>query len=110
MRHKDDLEFSELLNRLGVNQATDVDMARLKLCEISVSSSSLYDINAPHFFAGNFFMHSLNDSLISKMATEKVIISSFTSVVSPKLTRDRQENAIRTLPMIQIKLQTFTVP
>ena len=43
-------------------------------------------------------MHSFNDSLISMMATEKVIISSFTSVVSPKLTRDRQENAIRTQP------------
>ncbi|KAH3892027.1 hypothetical protein DPMN_016138 [Dreissena polymorpha] len=97
MRQKDDLEFSELLNRLRVNQATDVDMARLKLCEISVCSP-LYDINAPHLFAKNFLMHSFNDSLISKMATEKVIISSFTSVVSPKLTRDKQENATRTLP------------
>ncbi|KAH3711039.1 hypothetical protein DPMN_070538 [Dreissena polymorpha] len=97
MRQKDDLEFSKLLNRLRVNQATDVDMARGKLCEISVSSP-LYDINSPHLFAENFFMHSFNDSLISKRQQKKVIISSFTSVVFPKLTRDRQENAIRTLP------------
>lgn len=43
-------------------------------------------------------MHAFNDSIINSMDTEKVTIPCFDSVVSPKLSKEKQKEALKRLP------------
>ena len=97
MRQKDDLEFAELLNRLRTNSLTDKDKARLKQCEVK-STDDNYDKNAPHLFAENYFMHVFNDEIIRNIATEKVEIPCNDTLISPKLSKQNQEDALKKIP------------
>ena len=48
MRQKDDIEFTELLNRLRHNSLTESDKEKIKACEI-LKDSIDYPLSAPHF-------------------------------------------------------------
>ena len=94
MRQKNDLEFAQLLNRLRHNELTEADKLKLKTCE-TISTADDHWLNAPHLFAENHFMHLFNHSIISSMHAEKVIVPCHDSVVSPKLSKDKQDAKIK---------------
>ncbi|XP_060573123.1 uncharacterized protein LOC132731041 [Ruditapes philippinarum] len=97
MRQKDDLPFADLLNRLRINSLTTEDKMVLKGCEVE-SSAKNYQVNSPHLFAENYYMHIFNDTLLNSSNNQKVSILCHDSVVSPKLSKDKQEEAIKRLP------------
>ena len=97
MRQKDDIAFAHLLNRLRLNALTPEDICTLKQCEVTPECEH-YHLSAPHLFAENYFMHLFNDFVINNMNTEKVIIECHDSVVSPKLTQEKQKETICNLP------------
>ena len=97
MRQKDDKEFAEMLNRLRVDALTNEDKMKLEKCKVSKDQDN-YLVNAPHLFAENYFMHLFNESMISSLDTEKVIIPSHDSVISPSLSKEKQERAVASLP------------
>ena len=97
MRQKDDMEFAELLNRLRQNSLTDEDWVKLRKCE-KKNCDPDYQLNAPHLFAENYFMHIFNETIINSMQSEKHTIPCHDSVVSPKLSKQKQDDSIRKLP------------
>ena len=97
MRQKDDVKFAQLLNRLRTNSLSLDDRKILKQCEIDPSAEN-YQLKSPHLFAENYFMHIFNDSIINSSNTLKVEIKCNDTVVSPKLSKDKQSEAIRKLP------------
>ena len=97
MRQKDDMEFAELLNRLRLNLLTKEDKEKLRTCSIEKCSPG-YQLDAPHLFAENYFMHIFNESVINTMHTEKVIIPCHDSLVSPKMSKQKQDEAVKKLP------------
>jgi hypothetical protein len=105
MRQKDDLEFAELLNRLRVNELTAEDKTRLKQCEITINDNE-YQKHAPHLFAENYFMHVFNDEIIRNMMTEKVVIPCLDTYVSPKLSKDKIDFALKNLKNVTDPNQT----
>ncbi|XP_053391621.1 uncharacterized protein LOC128554361 [Mercenaria mercenaria] len=97
MRQKDDLKFAELLNRLRSNCLTDDDKVVLKQCEINTDAQN-YQKDSPHLFAENYYMHIFNEKIIDSLNTEKVLIPCHDSVVFPKLSNEKQKEAIQRLP------------
>ena len=95
MRQKDELEFSELLNRLRLNTLTDDDKASLKQCEVCKTDSE-YDKSAPHLFAENYFMRIFNDEIIGNMMTEKVEIKCIDTYISPNVSKEKIDYALKT--------------
>lgn len=97
MRQKDDLEFADLLNRLRKNSLTQNDKKKLDMHVIKPDDAE-YFLNAPHLFAENYFMHCFNENIINNLDTERVTISCHDSLVAPKLSMVKQEEAINKLP------------
>ncbi|MCG7875518.1 MAG: AAA family ATPase [Candidatus Thiodiazotropha endolucinida] len=105
MRQKDDLEFAEMLNRLRINALTPEDKTRFKQCEVSTNDIE-YQKNAPHLFAENYFMHVFNDEIIRNMGTEKVEIPCMDTYVSPKLSKEKIDSALKNLKNVTDSNQT----
>lgn len=96
MRQKVDLEFAELLNRLRKNSLTEADKLKLHECKIDTDLNE-HNLNVPHLFAEKYFMHRFNDKIISRMQSETVTIPCHDTVVTPKLSKDKQNEAIKKL-------------
>ena len=84
MRQKDDIEFTELLNRLRHNSLTESDKENIKSCEISKESLD-YPLNAPHLFAENKFMRAFDNQIINNLNTEKVTVTYHDTILSPSM-------------------------
>ncbi|XP_053400561.1 multidrug resistance-associated protein 1-like [Mercenaria mercenaria] len=95
MRQKDDLEFSELLNRLRINKLTKSDLAVLK--SRITDTNSLNDPNkALHLFTENKRVDAFNTLLIEKLDSVKADIKADTSVISPaNISQDSKANLIK---------------
>lgn len=93
MRQKDDQKFANLLNRLRVNTLTQSDRDELNKCKVTADMQT-YQLNAPHLFAENYFMHIFNDAVIDRMNTEKVAIPCHDIVLSPKLSMVNTEDGL----------------
>ena len=91
MRPQDDLEFTELLNRLRHNNLTEADMQIIKSCQISKECAN-YPKSAPHLFAENKFMHAFNDEIIHALKTEKVTVSCQDVILSPSMSYTDQKS------------------
>ena len=97
MRQKDDIEFTELLNRLRHNSMTEFDKEKIKACEIFKESVD-YPISAPHLFAENKFMSIFNEQILNNLNTEKVTVPCHDTVVSPSMKLTDQMKLISRLP------------
>ncbi|XP_053405183.1 uncharacterized protein LOC128558914 [Mercenaria mercenaria] len=97
MRQKDDISFAELLNRLRHNALTDVDRAELKKREVKQYSEQ-HPLHAPHIFAESTFMNLHNQEIIRRKQTQHITVNSLDVVMSPKLSKDKQERTLRSLP------------
>lgn len=69
----------------------------MKQCEVK-STDDNYQKNAPHLFAENYFMHNFNDEIIRNNTTEKVAIPCNDTLISPKLSKQKQYDAVKKLP------------
>ena len=90
MRQRDDLHFADLLNRLRVNELTEID--RLEIYQHMVSpADSRYQKNVPHLFMENKFVDDFNDEIIEQLSGPKTTIQSHDTVVAdlPKSTKER---------------------
>ena len=90
MRQRDDLHFADLLNRLRVNELTEID--RLEIYQHMVSpADSRYQKNVPHLFMENKFVDDFNDEIIKQLSGPKTTIQSHDTVVAdlPKSTKER---------------------
>ena len=90
MRQRDDLHFADLLNRLRVNELTEID--RLEIYQHMVSpADSRYQKNVPHLFMENKFVDDFNDEIIEQLSGPKTTIQSHDTVVEdlPKSTKER---------------------
>ena len=97
MRQKDDLDFTELLNRLRHNNRTESDRQKIKSCQISKESAN-YPKSAPHLFAENKFMHSFNNEIINILETEKVTVTCHDVVLSPNMSHTDQKKLLNKVP------------
>ena len=86
IRQKDDIEFTELLNRLRHNSLTESDKEKIKACEI-LKESIDYPLSAPHLFAENKFMSIFNEQIINNLNTEKakVTVPCHDTIISPSM-------------------------
>lgn len=70
MRQKNDLRFTEMLNRLRENKlhvtAEDKDIINLRNI---TSNCSEYPKHAPHFFIENIFVDTFNSNLLENLTT-----------------------------------------
>ncbi|XP_069105156.1 uncharacterized protein [Argopecten irradians] len=98
MRQKDDLKFSELLNRLRHNQLTNEDKQLIFSRQIEVSAMH-YPHAAPHLFIENKFVDDFNNNFMQNLATNKVNVKADTDVLSQtKLSQDVKKILIENLP------------
>ncbi|XP_069139395.1 uncharacterized protein [Argopecten irradians] len=98
MRQKDDIEFSELLNRLRHNQLTNEDKQLILSRHIEFSSMH-YPHAAPHLFIENKFVDDFNNHFMQNLATSKVNVKADTDVLSQtKLSQDVKKSLIEKLP------------
>ena len=99
MRQKDDIEFTELLNRLRHNSLTEFDKEKIKACEI-LKESIDYPLSAPHLFAESKFMSIFNEQIINNLNTEKVKVTVpfHDTVISPSMKLADQMKLISILP------------
>ncbi|XP_069136358.1 uncharacterized protein [Argopecten irradians] len=98
MRQKDDLIFSELLNRLRHNQLTNEDKQLIFSRQIEVSAMH-YPHAAPHLFIENKFVDDFNNNFMQNLATSKVNVKADTDVLSQtKLSQDVKKTLIENLP------------
>ena len=71
MRQKDDLAFAQLLNRLRLNEMTDKQKLQTRVVERETGD---YPKDALHLFAQNCFVDQHNDTILSQLPGEKIVI------------------------------------
>ena len=97
MRQKDDLDFAHLLNRLRLNEMTEVDKKMLQIRIVDRDTGD-YPKDALHLFAENLFVNKHNDKILSQMPGEKVQILCHDSVVSANIPAKECQKLIKSLP------------
>ena len=65
MRQKDDLAFTQLFNRLWLNEMTE-DKQKLQT-HVFDRATGNYPKDAVHLFAENFYMKKHNDNILSQL-------------------------------------------
>lgn len=101
MRQKDDLPFSELLNRLRENALTesDKDILRSRIVK-DPGAVDQQQSAAIHLFVENDLVDSFNLQHIFKLTTEKVTVKAF-DTVSGGLSEEIKKELIKRLPKKQ---------
>jgi ATP-dependent exoDNAse (exonuclease V) alpha subunit len=96
MRQKDDMQFAELLNRLRENSLTDDDLVLLHTRTVTTDDSAYY-ANVTHLFVQNDLVNQFNQQFVSRLNTEKVVLSSI-DAVQADVSADIKAKLIKSLP------------
>ena len=97
MRQKDDLAFAQLLNRLRLNEMTEEDKQKLQTRVVDRETGD-YPKDALHLFAQNCFVDQHNDTILSQLPGEKIVIPCHDSVVSANIPASMHQSLIDKLP------------
>ena len=97
MRQKDDLAFAQLLNRLRLNEMTEEDKQKLQTRVVDRETGD-YPKDALHLFAQNCFVDQHNDTILSQLPGEKIVIPCHDSVVSANIPASMHQSLINKLP------------
>lgn len=98
MRQKDDLRFTEMLNRLRENKLTAEDKDIINQ-RIITPDCLEYPKQAPHLFIENKFVDTFNSNLLENLTTSKALIKADTDVLSQaKLSAEVKLKLIKNLP------------
>lgn len=99
MRQKDDMQSAELLNRLWENSLTDDDLVLLHPRTVTTDDSA-YHPNVTHLFVQNDLVNQFNQQFVSKLDTEKMVVSSV-DAVQADVSTDIKVKLIKSLPTNQ---------
>ena len=99
MRQKDDMQSAELLNRLWENSLTDDDLVLLHPRTVTTDDSA-YHANVTHLFVQNDLVNQFNQQFVSKLDTEKMVVSSV-DAVQADVSTDIKVKLIKSLPTNQ---------
>ena len=97
MRQKDDLAFAQLLNRLRLNEMTEEDKQKLQTRVVDRDTGD-YPKDALHLFAENCFVDQHNDTILSQLPGEKIVIPCHDIVVTQNIPAKRCQSLIAGLP------------
>ena len=97
MRQKDDLAFAQLLNRLRLNEMTEEDKQKLQTRVVDRETGD-YPKDALHLFAQNCFVDQHNDTILSQLPGEKIVIPCHDIVVSANIPASMHQSLIDKLP------------
>lgn len=103
VRQKDDLRFTEMLNRLRKNKLTAEDKDIINQGIITPDCLE-YPKQAPHLFIENKFIDTFNSNLLENLTTSKALIKADTDVLSQaKLSAEVKLKLIKNLPENQVQ-------
>ena len=97
MRQKDDLAFARLLNRLRLNEMTEEDKQKLQARVVDRDTGD-YPKDALHLFVENCFVDQYNDTILSQLPGEKIVIQCHDIVVTQNIPAKRCQSLIAALP------------
>ena len=91
------LHFSQLLNRLRLNEMTEEDKQKLQT-RVFDRDTGDYPKDAVHLLAENSYVKKHNDSILSQLPGEKVVIPCHDTVVSANISAKECQKLINNLP------------